>query len=384
MQAEGTHTARGSWTCGGASSSQVSAARRFGRSRRTRNSASAPASAIYQFRYFAESGGLMAYGSGSIENYRHAASYVDRILKGEKAADLPVQLPTKYNLVINLKTAQGARPGNSRQAARARRRGDRMRRRAFLTLLGGAAAWPFAARAQQARRIGMLIGYAEKDAETQARLAAFRKGLDRLGWAEDRNVLIDYRFAPANLDQAQQFARELVARRPEVLVGNSTPATAALLRETHSIPIVFVGVSDPLGSGFVASIARPGGNVTGFTNFEPSLTGKLIELLKEVAPGIARVAAIFNPKTAPGGGSFFLSAFDPVARSLGVTPITHGVGNATELENLITAIGREPGGSLLVMPDAFGTVHRQLIILLAARHGLPAISPIATRRPTAD
>jgi putative ABC transport system substrate-binding protein len=188
-------------------------------------------------------------------------------------------------------------------------------------------------------------------------------------------VLIDYRFAPASPDQAHQFAAELVALRPEVLVGNSTPATAALLHETHSIPIVFVGVSDPLGSGFVDSIARPGGNATGFTNFEPSLTGKWLELLKEVAPGVARVAVIFNPKTAPGGGSFFLSAFDPLARSLGVKPITEGVGDATELETLITAIGREPGGSLIVMPDAFGTVHRQLIILLAARYGLPAIYP---------
>jgi putative ABC transport system substrate-binding protein len=254
-----------------------------------------------------------------------------------------------------------------------------MRRREFITLLGGAAAgWPLAARAQQSgqmRRVGMLIGYAENDAETQARLAAFRQGLDHLDWAEGRNVLIDYRFAPANPDQAQRFAKELVALRPEVLVGNSTPATAALLRETHSIPIVFVGVSDPLSSGFVASIARPGGNVTGFTNFEPSLTGKWLEILKEVAPGIARVAVIFNPKTAPGGGSFFLNAFDPIARSLGVKSITDGVGGATELENLIIAIGREPGGSLIVMPDAFGTVHRQLIILLAARHGLPAIYP---------
>jgi putative tryptophan/tyrosine transport system substrate-binding protein len=178
---------------------------------------------------------------------------------------------------------------------------DRKRRK-FLAFLGSAVVvWSRSVHAQQARRLGMLIGYAERDTETQARLAAFRKGLDALGWTEGRNVLIDYRFAPANPDQAQQFARELVALRPEVLVGNSTPATAALLHETHSIPIVFVGVSDPLGSGLVASIARPGGNVTGFTNFEPSLTGKWIELLKEVAPGIARVAVIFNPKTAPDG-----------------------------------------------------------------------------------
>jgi putative ABC transport system substrate-binding protein len=233
-----------------------------------------------------------------------------------------------------------------------------------VTLLGSAASmWPLAARAQQServRRIGMLIGYAEKDAETQARLAAFRQGLEHLGWAEGRNVLIDYRFAPANPEQALRFAKELVALQPEVLVGNSTPATAALLRETHYIPIVFVGVSDPLGSGFVASIARPGSNVTGFDNFEPSLTGKWLEILKEVAPSITRVAVIFNPKTAPGGGSFFLSAFDPIARSLGVKPITDGVDNATELESLISAIGREPGGSLIVMPGEGGGVPRPL------------------------
>ena len=250
-----------------------------------------------------------------------------------------------------------------------------MRRRAFIAALGSAAAWPLVERGQTARRIGMLIGYAEDDVETQARLAAFRKRLDELGWAEGRNLLIDYRFAPANPDQAQRFAKDLIALRPDVLVGNSTPATAALLSETDSTPIVFVGVSDPVGSGFVASIARPHRNITGFTNFEPSLTGKWLEILKEVAPGIERVAAIFNPKTAPGGGSFFLSAFDPIARSLGVRPITGKVGDAAELEEVITTIGREPGGSLIIMPDAFTTVHRQLIILLATRYGLPAIYP---------
>ena len=194
-----------------------------------------------------------------------------------------------------------------------------MKRREFMTLLGGAAVvWPLAARAQQperVRRIGVLIGYAENDPETQARLAAFRQGIEQLGWTEGRNVRIDYRFAPAGPDQAQLFAKELVALRPDVLVGNSSPASAALLRETRTISIVFVGVSDPVGSGLVASIARPGGNTTGFTNFEPSLTGKWLELLKEIAPGIVRVAVIFNPKTAPGGGSFFLGPFEPLARS---------------------------------------------------------------------
>ena len=259
-----------------------------------------------------------------------------------------------------------------------------IRRRRFIVLMGGAAVapsllfWPLAARAQQpgqVRRVGMLIGYTENDLETQARLAAFRQGLEHLGWTEGRNVRIDYRFAPAGPDQAQRFAKELVALRPDILVGNSTPATAALLHETHTIPIVFVGVSDPLGSGFVASIARPGGNATGFTNFEPSLIGKWLEMLKEVAPGIVRAAVIFNPKTAPGEGSFFMGPFEPIARSLAVEPIAARVNDAAEIESAVAAIGREPGGSLIVMPDAFTTVHRQLIILLAARHVLPAIYP---------
>jgi putative ABC transport system substrate-binding protein len=253
-----------------------------------------------------------------------------------------------------------------------------MRRRQFIALLGGAAAWPLAARAQQAaqvRRVGMLIGYAENDPETQARLLAFRQGLDHLGWTEGRTVQIDYRFAPASPDQAQQLAKELVALRPDVLVGNSTPATAALLSETRTIPIVFVGVSDPLGSGFVTSIARPGGNTTGFTNFEPSLIGKWLEMLREIAPHIVRVAVIFNPKTAPDGGAFFLSPFEQIARSLAIEPIAARVSNAAEIEGTFAEMGRAPGGSVIVMPDAFTTVHRQLIILFAVRHGLPAIFP---------
>ena len=253
-----------------------------------------------------------------------------------------------------------------------------MTRRDFITLLGGAAAWPLAARAQQPthlRRVGMLIGYSENDPETQARLSAFRQGLEHLGWKEGGSIQIDYRFAPASPDQAQVLAKELIALRPDVLIGNSTPATFALLRETRNIPIVFVGVSDPLGSGFVASIARPGGNATGFTNFEPSLTGKWLELLKEIAPGIERAAVIFNPKTAPGEGSFFLGPFESLARSLKVEPMAARVSDPAEIESAVTAIGREPGGGLIVMPDAFTTVHRQLIILLAARYALPAIYP---------
>ena len=194
-----------------------------------------------------------------------------------------------------------------------------MGRREFVALLGGAAAaWPLAVNAQQPariRRVGMLIGYAENDPETQARLAAFRQALERLGWKEGRSIRIDYRFAPASPDQGQLFAKELVALRPDVLVGNSTPASAALLGETRTIPIVFVGVSDPVGSHFVASISQPGGSITGFTNFEPSLVGKWLQILKEVVPSVTRAAVMFNPKTAPDEGAFFLDPFEPVARS---------------------------------------------------------------------
>jgi hypothetical protein len=160
---------------------------------------------------------------------------------------------------------------------------------------------------------------------------------------------------------------------------SAMPDTFALLRETRNIPIVFVGVSDPLGSGFVASIARPGGNATGFTNFEPSLTGKWLELLKEIAPGIERAAVIFNPKTAPGEGSFFLGPFESLARSLKVEPMAARVSDPAEIESAVTAIGREPGGGLIVMPDAFTTVHRQLIILLAARYAFPRSILTATK-----
>jgi putative ABC transport system substrate-binding protein len=253
---------------------------------------------------------------------------------------------------------------------------NRVRRREFITLLGGAATWALPARAQQqTRRIGMLIGYAENDPEIQARLTAFRQALEDNGWKEGRNVYIDYRFAPASPDQAQVFAKELVGLQPDVLVGNSTPATAALLQETSTIPIVFVGVSDPVGSHFVASIARPGGSTTGFTNFAPSMVGKWLEMLKLIAPSIARAAVIFNPKTAPGRGSFFLEPFEAVAHSFAVEPIAAGVNDADEIASAVATIAREPGGSLIIMPDAFTTVHRQLIILLSARYALPAAYP---------
>jgi putative ABC transport system substrate-binding protein len=218
-------------------------------------------------------------------------------------------------------------------------------------------------------------GYAENDPETQARLAAFRQAFEQLGWKEGRSIHIDYRFAPASPHQAQLLAKERVALHSDVLVGNSTPATAALLRETRTIPIVFVGVSDPVGSHFVASIPQPGGSTTGFTNFEPSLIGKWLQILKEVVPNVTRAAVMFNPKTAPDEGAFFLDPFEPIARSLAVEPIIARVTDANEIESAVAALARKPDGSLIIMPDAFNTVHRQLIILLAARNSLPAIYP---------
>jgi ABC-type uncharacterized transport system substrate-binding protein len=261
-----------------------------------------------------------------------------------------------------------------------------MNRREFLSFLVAIAASSLTPRARaldRASRVGMLIGYAEDDPDTQARLSAFRQGLEALGWTEGRNILIDYRFAPASPDQARSFAKELIALRPDALVGNSTPATAALLHETQTIPIVFVGVSDPIGSGFVASIPRPGGNCTGFTNFEPTMVGKWLQMLKEISPGIERVAVLFNPKTAPGGGSFFLGPFESVARSFfAVEPITAPVGDDTEITRALAAIGREPGGGLIVMPDAFMTVHRKQIIEQAALRRLPVIYPTVIRSLT--
>jgi putative ABC transport system substrate-binding protein len=249
-------------------------------------------------------------------------------------------------------------------------------RRTIIAVLGSIVAWPLAGRAQKpTRQIGMLIGYAENDPEIQARLAAFRQALERNGWKEGSSAQIDYRFAPGGPDQAQVLAKELIALHPDVLVGNSTPATTALLHETGSIPIVFVGVSDPVGMRFVASIARPGGTITGFTNFAPSMIGKWLEMLKQIAPGITRAVVIFNPRTAPGGGSFFLQPFERLAPSFAIAPIAAPVENADEITSTVSEVAREPGGSLIVMPDAFMTVHRQLIILLSARYALPAIYP---------
>jgi len=231
-----------------------------------------------------------------------------------------------------------------------------MRRREFVGLVSSAVVWPLAARGQpsdRVRRIGVLVGLAENDPEMKRRLAGLREGLEKLGWSEGRNVRIDYRFAPAG-SQVQVLARELVALEPDVILAQSTPATAALKRETSTIPIVFASVADPIGSGFVTSLSRPGGNLTGLLQYEEGITGKWLALLKEIAPNIRRAALLANPKTA---------AFDYFLRSA----------NNPAIDLSIEVVPTEPNGGLILPPDTTTVAHRDLITALAARHGLPAV-----------
>ena len=253
-----------------------------------------------------------------------------------------------------------------------------MRRRDFLGVVVGSATWPIAARAQQperVRRIGVLMGYPENDLEGTAFFAAFREGLEKLGWVEDRNTRFDARWATADDAEARQrFAKELVALQPDLILSNNTPTTAALLQQTRAIPIVFATVSDPVGSGFVTSLARPGGNVTGFQTAVGSLAGKWLELLKEIAPSVSRVAFLFSRATASYAEAY-LNPFKAAAASLAVEAIAAPVRDISELESVVAAQARAPSGGLIVMPDSFTDVHRAEITSLAARYSLPAVYP---------
>jgi putative tryptophan/tyrosine transport system substrate-binding protein len=253
-----------------------------------------------------------------------------------------------------------------------------VRRREFITLLGSAAtAWPLAAGAQQPsgmRRIGVLMAFAESDPGAQAWVAAFRDGLQKLGWAEGRNIRIDTRWAAPDVEAMQRFAQELVALQPDLILSSNTPTTAALLQQTRTIPIVFVNNADPVGSGFVASFPRPGGNVTGFTNLEPTMAGKCLELLKEIAPRVNRVAFLFHPETAT-YAEYYLKPFKAAAVSFAVEAIAAPVHDRSEFESVVAAQAREPNGGLIAMPDSFLNAHRVEITSLAARYGLPAVYP---------
>jgi ABC-type uncharacterized transport system substrate-binding protein len=253
-----------------------------------------------------------------------------------------------------------------------------MKRREFITLLGGAAAWPIAVRAQRServRRIGVLMNMPAGDPEGQQRAKAFETGLQELGWVHGRNVEIVYRWASHDTNLRTR-ASELVAAQPDLILGNTTPALMALQQETRTTPIVFVQVQDPVAQGFVPSLAHPGGNITGFSAFELSgIEGKWLGLLKEVAPRVVRVGLLFNPNTTP-YANYFLRSFEAAASSFAVEAIPTPVHDTSELERAVAAFAVEPKAGLIAMPDVFTTVHRDLIISLAARHRLPALYPL--------
>jgi putative ABC transport system substrate-binding protein len=252
-----------------------------------------------------------------------------------------------------------------------------MKRREFITFLGSVTAmWPLAARAQQSdrvRHIGVLMGFAENDEVWQVYLAAFRQRLQDLGWIDGRNVRIDYRFTGENTERIRIAAEELVAVAPDVIFVSTNPAVSALMQSTRTIPIVFTWVSDSVGSRFVASLARPGGNVTGFHNFEPALGGKWLEVLKQVAPRVRRAAVVHVPEIA--ANVAFLHVAEAASASLGMTVTAAGVRDAADIERVLTAFAREPNGGLIVTPSPLTATRRELIIALAASLGLPAIYP---------
>jgi putative tryptophan/tyrosine transport system substrate-binding protein len=260
-----------------------------------------------------------------------------------------------------------------------------MRRREFITLLGGAAAWPLAARAQQAaqvRRVGVLTGYSETDSEAQARFKIFQQRLHELGWTIGKNIQLDYRWSGGDTDQAKVLAKQLVENRPDVILGETTSSIRALQQATPTIPIVFTNLSNPVGSNFVTSMARPGGNITGFTNFESSMGGKWLEVLKEIVPSILRVAIMFNPTVSPHiSAGYYLHEIEEAAQRLTVEQAIAPVQSVDDIERVINSLADKSNSGLIVLPDTFTLVHRNQIIGLAAQYRLPAVyslRPFAT------
>jgi putative ABC transport system substrate-binding protein len=250
----------------------------------------------------------------------------------------------------------------------------KMKRRSFIALLGGAAAWPLAARAQQGermRRIGVFMDYPAEHPEGQVRNAAFLQGLEELGWTIGRSVQTNYRWGIGDADLMRRYATELVALEPDIILASGTATVGPLLEATRSVPIVFASVADPVGAGFVASLSRPGGNATGFTVFEYGLSAKWLELLKEIAPQVTRAGVLRDPVLTTGIGQF--AAIQSVAPSLGVEAIAINLREADEIERSITALARTSSGGLIVTASALATVHRDLVVALAARYRLPAV-----------
>jgi putative ABC transport system substrate-binding protein len=251
-------------------------------------------------------------------------------------------------------------------------------RRKFLATLGGAAAaWPLGARAQQdgrMLRVAVLTPYAESDPLAQTWFEAFVEGMRAVGWIDGRNVRVDVRWAGGAVNQLPRLAKELVDLQPEVVFAMTTPSVNAVQRETHTVPIVFTQVTDPVAQGLIESLDRPGGNITGFTIFEPEIGSKLVQVLKEIAPETARAAVIFNPDTAP-YYKIYMSAIEAAAASFNMKALEAPAHNRAEIEAAISALSHEPAGGVIAMSDGFTVVHRELIVALAARHRLPAVYP---------
>src|SRR5215813_11468163 len=249
-----------------------------------------------------------------------------------------------------------------------------MKRREFITLLGGtAAAWPLAARAQQPRRVGVLMGFPATDSVAQAYLAAFVQALRQFGWIEGQNLRIDIRWNAGGAALGQTYAAQLIGLQPEVILAATTKNLEVIREATTTVPVVFVQVSDPIAQGFVASLTKPGANLTGFSAYEFSTGGKWLDLLKEIAPGLTRVAVLFNPDTSP-QSKFFMRAVEAAASSHGVRASAVAVGSAADIEPAITKFAREPNGGLILPTDTFIRLHRKLVVELAERHRLPTIS----------
>lgn len=253
-----------------------------------------------------------------------------------------------------------------------------MNRREFIGVLGAtAASSSLTARAEQGvrtRRIGVLMFYSDSDPLGHARLKVLEQSLEKLGWTNGRNVSIEVRWSGADPERTRQFAKELLASKPDVIVTTSTPTTAAVKQETRTTPIIFTVVSDPVGEGFVRNLARPGGNITGFVNFEPSMTGKWLSLLREIDPRVVKAAGLFNPDAAPDGGSYFYRAFEAGARELAITPVVTPVRSDAEIGSAISALA-EGGAGVVMMADSFMAVHRARVIEQAARHRVTAVYP---------
>jgi putative ABC transport system substrate-binding protein len=250
-----------------------------------------------------------------------------------------------------------------------------VKRRDFITLLGGAAAaWPLMARAQQLeqiRRVGFILGFAENDPEARGRVRAFQRALRDAGWFEGRNIRIDYRFAASDPDRINAYVAEVVGLAPDVIVGNSTPVIAALRRATTSIPIVFAGLNDPVGQGFISSLARPGGNITGFTLTDFEMVGKWLAMLKDVAPNLSHAVLMFNPATSP-YYDVYLRSFE-ATQSINVSVTAAPVRDLAEIESAIAALARDPGGGLIAAADVFVAVNREPIMRSVGKHRVPAI-----------